>query len=306
MSTDKVESNPWKALMTFKNLFKKTLCGKRIRSKRDQQLLWSLQTRALFINMFFSFMRISQMVLSDGAWFAEQHHCSEKFEKDCLGDYNHAIMDPIEPYARYALKMIVIVTALLNIACIKWRGIANCFIYLECLTRIVATLIPNYANYEYTLIGWAMLFAFFFFCFYCDHGMQIICTTLTIAFHIFYDMAAYNRVISASTIVLSVAIVFGFLITQTICGMVIVHVSQVHEKLHYTNEENMKLLNGMHEGVLILKQAPDEPMTAIFCNRPAQKLINTFLGGIKTNEDKDDKKKENFTQFLTKLEFKPL
>ena len=70
-------------------------------------------------------------------------------------------------------------------------------------------------------------------------------------------------------------------------GMVIVHISQVHEKLHVSNEENMKLLNGMHEGVLILTKTPEEPITAMFYNRPAHKLMHTFFGGIKTQEKKE-------------------
>lgn len=80
-------------------------------------------------------------------------------------------MDPLEPFARYMLKGLVVLGALLNIACLKWRGIANSFTYLECLTRVVATLIPNYANYEYTIVGYAMLFAFIFLIFYCDSGL---------------------------------------------------------------------------------------------------------------------------------------
>ena len=50
------------------------------------------------------------------------------------------------------------------------------------------------------------------------------------------------------------ALILIFLLIISIGGMVIVHISTIHEKLHYTNQENMKLLNGMHEGVLILRQ----------------------------------------------------
>lgn len=136
--------------------------------------------------------------------------------------------------------------------------------------------------------------------------------TLTIAFHIFYDLAAYNRTLSAELFCLGFACVIGYLISVTLFGMVVVHVSQVHEKLHVSNEENMKLLNGMHEGVLILTKNPDEPATAMFCNRSAQKLIKTFFdGGFKTQEEKADSKAssteyDDYTKFLSKPEFKPL
>ena len=55
----------------------------------------------------------------------------------------------------------------------------------------------------------------------------------------------------------------------------------------------MKLLNGMHEGVLILTKTPEEPITAMFYNRPAHKLMHTFFGGIKTQEKKEADSKAN-------------
>ena len=32
----------------------------------------------------------------------------------------------------------------------KWLRLANLAFYLECITRLVALLMPNYASYEYT------------------------------------------------------------------------------------------------------------------------------------------------------------
>ena len=37
--------------------------------------------------------------------------------------------------------------------------------------------------------------------------------------------------------------------------MLFVHISRMHTYLVITNEDNTKLLNGMHEGVLILSKA---------------------------------------------------
>ena len=81
-----------------------------------------------------------------------------------------------------------------------------------------------------------------------------------------------------SAIILYVGLTIAFLIIATIGGMVFVHISEIHEKLHFTNEENIKLLNGMHEGVLILERDPSVENDVMFCNLPALKLINKFLG----------------------------
>ena len=45
--------------------------------------------------------------------------------------------------------------------------------------------------------------------------------------------------------------------------------------LDSTNAENVKLLDQMHEGVLIFAKDTHE---IIFCNNPAQKLLSRFVG----------------------------
>ena len=86
-----------------------------------------------------------------------------------------------------------------------------------------------------------------------------------------------------STIFLYAGLTFAFLVIITIGGMVIVHITEIHEKLHFTNEENIKLLNGMHEGVLILRHEPGVQNDVMFCNLPALKLVNKFLGKLRKN-----------------------
>lgn len=47
-----------------------------------------------------------------------------------------------------------------------------------------------------------------------------------------------------------------------------------------TNTENLKLLDGMHEGVLILSKSNNK---VIFCNKPAQNLINKFVYSVNSS-----------------------
>ena len=72
--------------------------------------------------------------------------------------------------------------------------------------------------------------------------------------------------------------------------MVIVHITEIHERLHFTNEENIKLLNGMHEGVLILRHEARTQNDVMFCNLPALKLVNKFLGKLKKSSKNGDDK----------------
>lgn len=45
------------------------------------------------------------------------------------------------------------------------------------------------------------------------------------------------------------------------------YIFQLQSKISLTNAENIRLLDGMHEGVLILSKRTND---IIFCNKPAQ------------------------------------
>ena len=97
-------------------------------------------------------------------------------------------MDPIEDGLRVTLIMMVIAGIILDLFSIKWRYLTNIFMYLECFTRFIVTLIPNYASYEYDDIGYTMLFVLSFLLLYNDDGKQIICNTFTMAWHMFFAL----------------------------------------------------------------------------------------------------------------------
>ena len=67
-------------------------------------------------------------------------------------------------------------------------------------------------------------------------------------------------------------VIFSMVIVFT--SMFILYVVDLHQELLTTNTENVKLLDGMHEGLLILSKTSHEVM---FCNKPAKSLIKTFL-----------------------------
>lgn len=124
--------------------------------------------------------------------------------------------------------------------------------------------------------------------------------TVTFGINLFFDIFAYNRELTATKTLLFLVLILAFFFGVIVCTSVIVHISNVHEKLRLTNEENMKLLNGMHEGILILAKTLEQPSAIMFCNRPAHKLIRTFLDPSK------DKLSENNAKILGQQSFYPL
>ena len=80
----------------------------------------------------------------------------------------------------------------------------------------------------------------------------------------------------------------------------------LHMRLKLTNTENIRMLDGMHEGLLVLNKSKDKEGTAAassvaFCNKPAQRLFSGFVGnGL------EDHNAESFKKLGQLKSFAPL
>ena len=109
-------------------------------------------------------------------------------------------------------------------------------------------------------------------------------------FAIFFNShVAYLEPVTAGSIAVKVASAVGVLVIVSFAVVVIDIVAILHKKLQLANQQNIKMLDGMHEGLLILNKAKATAaeqnsldtrlaQSVAFINRPAQKLINGFLG----------------------------
>ena len=62
------------------------------------------------------------------------------------------------------------------------------------------------------------------------------------------------------------SLTFLLFIGSIFLAVMIMYVSKLHGRMSVTITENMRLLDGMHEGLLILSK---EKQGIMFCNRPA-------------------------------------
>ena len=93
---------------------------------------------------------------------------------------------------------------------------------------------------------------------------------MTFAIHLFFDFYAYKRELTMGGGLISFAGICLFLIGTTMLSSILVHISNIQLRLQTTNEENLKLLNGMHEGILIINES-----SIVFSNKPALKLFKS-------------------------------
>ena len=142
------------------------------------------------------------------------------------------MMDPIEDSLRSLLKFLIFAGIILDLLSIKWRSLANGIIYLECFTRWIVTFIPNYGSYWHDDISYSMMFALIWLLFCNDDGKQIICTTLTLAWHMFFALSvAYNKPSNFLIILSNSGLVILYLILQIVSGTIIINASKVHDNV---------------------------------------------------------------------------
>ena len=131
-----------------------------------------------------------------------------------------------------------------------------------------------------------------FVSFYTDSGYQIIVVSLTCAYCLFFGISvAYDRPMTSGTFLIYLITTVCVVVCSLSLGIILKYVIEVRHKLRAANVSHVKLLHGMHEGLLIVEQ--DSSINSnpwLFFNRPASKLINTFLGKLDSNL-KGDKEK---------------
>lgn len=115
------------------------------------------------------------------------------------------------------------------------------------------------------------------YCF-CGAGKDIIIGTLTLLFHEIIVRINYGDGKFDSGEVISILVVVtSFLFAIGSAGILIIYIKETNVKLHNSNESNIKTLNSMHEGVLILKNHSMNARPRIaFCNKQASKLIHSI------------------------------
>ncbi len=152
--------------------------------QKNIKLDYYLRMRALVSSSLIDTLRLIEIFEGKGGWFAEKTLCDDKVTDNCIGKYNKELMDPLEPVFSKILIALVVLSAVSNIFAIKKRWLVDHFLKIECLTRIMAIMIPNPSGYAHRT-DQLHVFAFgvVFGTVFCGRGSDIIVCTLTLLFH---------------------------------------------------------------------------------------------------------------------------
>ena len=85
------------------------------------------------------------------------------------------MMEPLMPTIRVCMWIITIVIIIIDLLCIKYRGLAKAYLYLHILKIFVVRLLPNPEAHpiEHPFnLGYIMISQIY--CFYCDQPIMLI------------------------------------------------------------------------------------------------------------------------------------
>lgn len=142
--------------------------------------------------------------------------------------------------------------------------------------------------------------------FYCGERGHIfaVVASLMIVLHVPYAFIYMNE-LTFGFVFMNLALIVVLFFAYCVLAMVLVYIFRLHSQLDESNDENVKLLNGMHEGVLIFNRqdtgsdsssvnsrdgdghndGEKSKNNVLFWNRPARKLFRKFI----SNSDKSEK-----------------
>ena len=191
-------------------------------------------------------------------------------------------MEPLTPTIGFILRIIQVPTAILCILCYKWRFLADYFYYVETAIRLLAMLNLNYSNFYLDLLGLLNRYVLIWLLFTMVTRAELIVTMISLTIQLFVGShLVWANPITRETALFYVLIILMSFVSTTLANMGLIFISEVFVRLQIAEKGSINLLNGMHEGLLILShRTSNKPNQFLFCNKSAQRLITMFLGPI--------------------------
>lgn len=79
---------------------------------------------------------------------------------------------------------------------------------------------------------------------------------------------------TAKNLLIQAAYFITLFVVNLFFALLILYISQKEDKMNQSMLQNISLLNGMHEGILILSKLKK---SILFVNKPAQKLLKNTI-----------------------------
>ena len=257
--------------------------------------MYGLLTRAWIIACLLTPARLYGMLTMTIPWFMEQKICSGSELTYCYRPYNEKVLDATADSARIIVQVLIGLSVILCFLSYKWRRIARAFIYIEILLNLATLFYPNSNRAWSSTYHLCIEYGSYFLVFYCGSMRSCYFMMASMVFTIFFNShVAYLEPIKVAKVLYSIFSAITICIIFVFVATGIDIMAMLHNQIQLTNSEQIKMLDGMHEGLIIInkpklnrKTGKTSTHSVAFSNRSAQNLIGGFVGHGLENKTAD-------------------
>ena len=243
-----------------------------------KKLQQSFYSKTLGIHIILMASRVLWPFLGIATW--QKAYKSENLVT--IPDLNLSFIENSELTVKVILGTLCVIGVLFDIIICKYRQYASILLYYELISTSCHAFLPlNFGDQRSLYVLLIVTWQFILSC--CHMGPNIIFATFTITFiQLVPHPLVYSEDIKVGLVIgklLNSIVLFGIV---AIAGMVVTYIAQIRGKMSQLLNENLNLLNKMHEGIVVVSE---KDRSLQFASLPAVRLLNQQP----SNEDEFDK-----------------
>ena len=220
-----------------------------------------LATRAQLFHWILSLLRVFILISGNSLW-------KDSFDK--IEDLNMDFVKQTQDVIKFSLVTMAILGLILDLVICRYNMLAKWLIYFELITAALNSFLP----FESGNLTWLIPSATALLLhvgYSCEQGSNTIAITVSYTFiTMIIHPILYNQENTVNAIVSRIALCFTVFMTSAIFGMAVTYIVRIQGRMSNLIIENLKLLNRMHEGLIVISE---KDLALKFASRPAIKVL---------------------------------
>ena len=153
----------------------------------------------------------------------------------------------------YFLRVTTIASAIFCILCYPWRHLADYLYIIEITLRFLSIFHLNFTNFDKDITDLIIYSTVTYLLFTIGYRYEILINLIGGAWASFFGLhVAYARPFTVRDVFMYIILCACNIVFSTIMNLVFLYFGELNNKLRSANLSHVNLLNGMHEGLLIL------------------------------------------------------
>ena len=220
-----------------------------------------LATRAQFYHWILSLMRVFILISGKSLW-------QDSFDK--IEDLNMDFVRQTQDVIKFSLVTMAILGLILDLVICRYNILAKWLIYFELINAILNSFMPLESGYMTWVLPAATAFSLHVG-YSCEQRSSTIAITVFFTFiTMMIHPILYNQTTTALAIANRIPLCFAVFIFSAIVGMTVTYIVRIQGRMRNLIIENLKLLDGMHEGLIVISE---NDLGLKFASRPAIEVL---------------------------------